>query len=187
MTCVVCSVEFRSSSRHGVPRKYCGDTCKWRSRDNKTEKRKRMLLEASAKWAASNRQKSLESKRRWEASHPEYKEIRLKKQRDRRRAHPEREVAHRHKYYASKRAAGGSYTASEWRALLDASGHRCLCCGKTDVKLTVDHVIPVSMGGSSDIGNLQPLCVRCNCKKYNRTLDFRSSAGSTEVRANQEG
>jgi 5-methylcytosine-specific restriction endonuclease McrA len=36
-----------------------------------------------------------------------------------------------------------------------------LCCGEAK-PLTVDHVVPVSKGGSNDISNIQPLCLECN-------------------------
>jgi len=37
-----------------------------------------------------------------------------------------------------------------------------------DVKLHVDHIVPVSRGGKSVMGNLQTLCEDCNCGKGNR-------------------
>lgn len=36
------------------------------------------------------------------------------------------------------------------------------------VKLHVDHIVPVSRGGKSVMGNLQTLCEDCNCGKGNR-------------------
>lgn len=33
------------------------------------------------------------------------------------------------------------------------------------VLMTVDHIIPKSLGGTSDINNLQPMCCKCNQKK----------------------
>ena len=42
---------------------------------------------------------------------------------------------------------------------------RCQACGrgaKDEVKLTVDHVVPVDWGGSNDISNLLTLCEECN-------------------------
>lgn len=56
-----------------------------------------------------------------------------------------------------------------WRlrfAVLKRDGYRCVKCGaipKTkSVSLEIDHIKPVSRGGSSDKGNLQTLCVACN-------------------------
>ena len=44
-------------------------------------------------------------------------------------------------------------------------GFRCQACGrgaKDEVKLTVDHVVPVDWGGTNDISNLLTLCAECN-------------------------
>ncbi len=56
-----------------------------------------------------------------------------------------------------EREAAGSYTFDEWYALCVQYEFRCLRCGKNDIKLTVDHVVPLSQGGSHSIENLQPL------------------------------
>jgi 5-methylcytosine-specific restriction endonuclease McrA len=76
-------------------------------------------------------------------------------------------------YIARKQKSAGSFTASEWHALLDRYGHKCLWCGSLH-KLCADHVIPLSQGGDNTIGNIQPLCARCNQRKGTRDLDFRS-------------
>jgi len=39
-------------------------------------------------------------------------------------------------------------------------GHMCWRCG--GYAGTVDHVIPVVLGGSHDMSNLRPACSRCN-------------------------
>jgi 5-methylcytosine-specific restriction endonuclease McrA len=43
-------------------------------------------------------------------------------------------------------------------------GHRCVKCG-AQPPLELDHIMPVSRGGSSDPENLQSLCVPCNREK----------------------
>jgi len=58
-------------------------------------------------------------------------------------------------------------------AVLKRDGHQCVKCGASprkdkSVALEVDHVIPVSRGGSSDIKNLQTLCFACNQGKKDR-------------------
>jgi 5-methylcytosine-specific restriction endonuclease McrA len=49
-----------------------------------------------------------------------------------------------------------------------------LCCGRPDVKLTQDHVVPLARGGSNLIDNIQPLCASCNSSKGTQTIDYRS-------------
>lgn len=48
-------------------------------------------------------------------------------------------------------------------------GFKCVCCGNNskDSRLEIDHVVPVSKGGGSQIKNLQTLCFRCNRGKRN--------------------
>jgi 5-methylcytosine-specific restriction endonuclease McrA len=45
----------------------------------------------------------------------------------------------------------------------------CAACGKVG-DTVIDHIIPVSKGGTSDVGNLQPLCTMCNCRKRDRLI-----------------
>jgi hypothetical protein len=91
------------------------------------------------------------------------------------KANPEKMRANEAKRRTHKTQAGGSYTVAEWQALKAKYNYTCLCCGGREpiVKLTADHVIPVIKGGSSEIGNIQPLCLPCNKSKYNRIIDYR--------------
>lgn len=47
---------------------------------------------------------------------------------------------------------------------------KCVECGATNQQTTlhVDHIIPVSQGGSDELRNLQTLCEQCNIAKNNR-------------------
>ena len=46
--------------------------------------------------------------------------------------------------------------------------YRCRECGATNkqTQLHVDHIKPVSKGGTNDLDNLQTLCEKCNMAKY---------------------
>ena len=51
--------------------------------------------------------------------------------------------------------------------------HACRYCGATapEAKLTVDHVVPVTLGGTDEPGNLVTACVDCNSGKSSATPD----------------
>lgn len=52
--------------------------------------------------------------------------------------------------------------------VLNRDGHRCVICGasaRDGVKLHVDHILPVSKGGKTELSNLRTLCERCNLGK----------------------
>ena len=40
--------------------------------------------------------------------------------------------------------------------------------------LTVDHVVPLSLGGGNGIDNIQPLCQNCNSSKGKGTIRYKA-------------
>jgi len=56
------------------------------------------------------------------------------------------------------------------RRILERDNYACQSCDSEDV-LEIDHVIPISRGGSSDDDNLQVLCAFCNRSKGAKTLE----------------
>ena len=55
--------------------------------------------------------------------------------------------------------------------VLKRDNSTCQLCGmsaKDGAKLQVDHIIPVSKGGKTEMSNLQTLCSRCNIGKSNK-------------------
>jgi 5-methylcytosine-specific restriction endonuclease McrA len=72
------------------------------------------------------------------------------------------------------RQAVGSHTGGEWELLKIQYGFSCPCCHQAEptIKLTKDHIIPLSRGGSNFIENIQPLCQRCNVKKFTKTIKY---------------
>ncbi len=55
--------------------------------------------------------------------------------------------------------------------LLEKWGRKCAYCGKTDIPLEVEHIIPKSRGGSDRVSNLTISCHECNQKKGNQTAE----------------
>jgi 5-methylcytosine-specific restriction endonuclease McrA len=77
-----------------------------------------------------------------------------------------------HNSRAKRNKCEGTLTLEEWASLCDIYNHVCLMCGKPE-PLTIDHIVPLSKGGSNFIQNIQPLCRSCNSSKSNKTIDFR--------------
>jgi 5-methylcytosine-specific restriction endonuclease McrA len=72
----------------------------------------------------------------------------------------------------------GRHTAREWWALVVKVGRRCHYCGiecsplkRPSQRITKDHRIPVSRGGSDAIENIVVACRGCNSEKSNMTED----------------
>jgi hypothetical protein len=57
--------------------------------------------------------------------------------------------------------------------ILRRDDHACRYCGATapDVKLTVDHVIPIALGGGDEASNLVTACADCNAGKSSSSAD----------------
>ncbi|MBS3944910.1 MAG: HNH endonuclease [Melioribacter sp.] len=55
------------------------------------------------------------------------------------------------------------------RNILKRDGHKCAYCGRGDLPLTIDHVIPKSKGGDESWDNLVAACLPCNNKKGDRS------------------
>ncbi|MEI8033546.1 MAG: HNH endonuclease [Chlorobiaceae bacterium] len=53
--------------------------------------------------------------------------------------------------------------------ILLRDANQCQYCGRTELKLTIDHMVPRSRGGEDSWENLITACTRCNTLKGNRT------------------
>lgn len=60
--------------------------------------------------------------------------------------------------------------------ILRRDGHACYYCHATDVPLTIDHVLPVVLGGTDDPSNLVAACKDCNGGKTSSAPDAATVA-----------
>ena len=73
-----------------------------------------------------------------------------------------------------ERGAVGSHTLKEWNNLKERFNNRCAFCFE-EKKLTKDHILPLFVGGSDYIENIQPLCKSCNSRK-GRSIKFQKES-----------
>lgn len=82
---------------------------------------------------------------------------------------------------ARRKLAEGSHTAAEIDDLLRRQKYKCAECGVSVRKKGqrhVDHVMPLALGGSNWISNLQILCPTCNMSKgAKHPLDWAKAKG----------
>ncbi len=66
--------------------------------------------------------------------------------------------------------------------ILRRDNHACRYCGGVapDVKLTVDHVLPIALGGTDDASNLVAACADCNAGKSSSNPDQQIIAQVSE-------
>ena len=141
------------------------------------EEHKEQISEYKKRWAAENEDRVSASRRRhyernrdeviarsekWAEDNPE--RVRLAK------------ADNRRKRRAAKHASPGGFSAEEFKALCESYDNKCLACGDTEATLEADHVVPLTRGGTDDIGNIQPLCGSCNRKEFVSIIDYRLDA-----------
>jgi 5-methylcytosine-specific restriction endonuclease McrA len=79
-------------------------------------------------------------------------------------------------------AASGKHTAEDIAAILKAQNYKCAYC-RVKLRLKsrqthIDHIMPLSRGGSNDKKNLQALCQHCNASKNARDpIDYAQAIG----------
>lgn len=73
---------------------------------------------------------------------------------------------------AHNRRTSGKITKEIRNRLISNAKGKCLICFKKPpyIVLSIDHIIPISKGGTNEYSNLQILCMDCNRKKSNKIL-----------------
>lgn len=77
------------------------------------------------------------------------------------------EKAHKKMFIRARRSEFAKNRDHLMLALIQRDGFKCAECGTVD-GLTIDHILPLSKGGSDDLDNLQLMCQTHNSKKGDR-------------------
>jgi 5-methylcytosine-specific restriction endonuclease McrA len=133
-------------------------------------KHKEEYLARHKKWRDKNNHKVRAWNNRWRFANPEkkiaidaaYNAANIDILRPKKRFYQSRR-------HARKLNAAGSHTLEQVSELFKKQKGKCLNCRiSIKIRYHVDHIMPLSKGGSNYISNIQLLCPRCNIKKYNK-------------------
>jgi 5-methylcytosine-specific restriction endonuclease McrA len=168
-------------ARYEAKLKREGKTRRNTGEGRKGETLRKWREERGRAWEREYRQQPEQKKQRAEyakeyQTRPEVRE-RRRQQNNARRANMTEEQRYRRNltnrlYRQKKRDNGGDLTADQWIEIMNLYDNRCLACG-SDEDITLDHIVPVSLGGKTDRDNVQPLCRSCNSSKWQKIVDYR--------------
>jgi len=138
--------------------------------------------ESTERWRARNQERyraaSLTRTKAWQAAHPvehraytvQYRLAHPKASREWLARHPGKNALYQRRHRARKLAATVElFTVADWTALCEMYGQRCAYCLRR-VKLTQDHIQPLSRGGAHTLENIVPACHACNVRKNAQPL-----------------
>lgn len=146
----------------------CSEKSKQRYQENKTSIRERVKV-----YYQENKETIAASNKKWRVKNKE-------------RIHQIRKLyisQNRTKFQAASQrrrarisGASGKHTQEEIQYLKEIQNFKCLMCKRPEpeIKLTLDHIVPLSKGGGDGIGNCQMLCKPCNSSKNDNFLDLRN-------------
>lgn len=141
-------------------------------------------LSVSRAYSKENREKINEVTRTRRASNPEkYRKI----AKEMRCLHRERFRAEWRLKNARRRGAEGKCSVTEWEEIIERQNRQCNACRRDDLPLTLDHIIPITRGGTNWPDNIQGLCLSCNIRKYNSTMDEFRAGGFRSLRTQMKG
>lgn len=134
----------------------------------RSERKRQARLKQDPAWREQQRQRShayreahpdlcYQRVRDWMARHPEQAQALDVVSKSRRRAHV-------------LAAPLNDLTPAQWQEIKAAYDHRCVYCGRSMARLTMDHITPLSKGGSHTRQNVVPACKTCNSKKKDRAV-----------------
>ena len=111
-------------------------------------------------WNENNRERRNELNKQWREANPEYNKQWNENNRElRKKAN--------HKRRALKAQNGGEYTLEQWQECLEFFDYKCAYSGAELNKdnTNIEHIIPISKGGTSNITNIVPALDSVNFSK----------------------
>lgn len=87
-----------------------------------------------------------------------------------RKNNKEKLKAKNHKRRTLKQNSGGSYTVEQWNESLKYFNNKCAYSGKPMEQVSVEHIIPITKGGTSYIWNIIPCEAILNYSKQDKDL-----------------
>jgi 5-methylcytosine-specific restriction endonuclease McrA len=115
-------------------------------------------------YAKKNANKLSEYKKNWQKENSERLKILAKKKYEKNK---EAYFCYAHNRRARKKGNGGKHTHEQAMALLESQNHNCINCQEklTETNRHKDHIMPLLLGGTNNITNIQWLCASCNLSK----------------------
>jgi len=195
-TCPICEVEYKASStrlKHGrqiTCSKSCSYEYRARKRRNGFDKKayadkynkeyyqqykeriKSHVYEykrvTGYKYILNNEQRSRsnEKARQW---YREHKQVVIDRSKVWKKANKDKVNAGSRAYASRRRGAVGRYSVKDYMRLKLLYSGMCAYCNERPAN-SIDHVTPLSKGGSNTIGNILPVCTYCNSSKGSKNL-----------------
>ena len=118
------------------------------------------VLDAHRRWRSRNRSRANAYSMAWYTRNKEQHRAIASRWA---KKNPEKAKANTYRRLARLKSAPGAFTGKQLLKVLEKYGRRCVYCG--EAYECIDHVIPLSRGGSNYPSNLRPSCLPCNSSK----------------------
>ncbi len=105
-----------------------------------------------------------ERKQCWREANPGYK-------RQWRAENPDKSRGYDQRRRMRKAGLPATLTGGQWQEILEQHDHACAYCGRADLPLEQEHMMPVSRGGGYTAANIVPACGPCNSSKGTKTYE----------------
>lgn len=163
MECKICQKYFEPPHWNS---KCCSEECRQLARKIAVKKYEQSEKGVACRdrWYKSTARAEIERRYR---SKPKTKALAVKRTKAYKDRNPDKRRAWDREYgYRRRNYNAGYFDREAVKVKFDELGNKCVECNGTPVE--VDHIVPLSKGGTNHIDNLQPLCKPCNSAKGNR-------------------